>query len=483
MHNSRTTSARQRSVLIAALLGLLGVPLAIWLFWLRQPSYALGAVALPALLVWVIRRPLRGVFLSIVIVGLLPQAPQEIGFRELAFLVIWGTTFFAWLCNRLLSGRVLVRKSSITAALLMFLGILVLSLPIALARGTTLYEWARGLAPFVPLLGFFVVAAEAHDARTYRQLLWVFVLVGSWLAGQTIFVYWHERLWEPVFIPEIGLIYRRVTWIFDAATSPLILAGAVIVLVEALFAQGWLKRLAFWGIAFFLSSAIVLTLSRSEIAVLAFTAISTVFVILFKGRLRLPRFIWQALFVGLMITIMAAIAPISSLQEQIQSRVQSLVRVVWSLLVPQSPADVEDINILARLNEFTIALNAFKEQPLLGQGLGYSYEVPPAMSGKETAHVQYVHNIFAYFLMTTGLIGSGILLVLIVATFLVFWHKYRREASPDWDRVLVAAESALAALWLYALFFAVFRTLSFNFVVGVALALLASHRPTRVLRA
>jgi O-antigen ligase len=429
------------------------------------------------------RRPLRGVFLSIVVVGLLPQAPQEIGFRELAFLAIGGTTLFAWLCNGLLSRRVPLPISPITVGLLAFLGILVLSLPIALARGTALYEWVRGLAPFVPLLVFFVVAAEAHDARTYRQLLWVFVLVGSWLAGQTIFAYWHERLWEPVFIPEVGLIYRRVTLIFDASTSPLILAGAVIALVEALFAQGWLKRLAFWGVAFFLSGAIVLTLSRSEIAVLAFTAISTIFVVLLKGRLRLLRFTWQALFVGLLITIMAATAPISSLQEQLQSRVQSLVRVVWSLLAPQSPADVEDINILARLNEFTIALNAFREQPLLGQGLGYSYEVPPAVSGEETARVQYVHNIVAYFLMTTGLLGTGILVVLIVATFLVFWHKYRREASPDWDRVLVAAGSALAALWLYALFFAVFRTLSFNFVVGVALALLASHRPARVLRA
>jgi hypothetical protein len=483
MHNSLMASARQRSMLIAVLLGLLGVPLVTWLFWLRQPSYALGAVALSALLVWVMRRPLRGVFLSIVVVGLLPQAPQEIGFRELAFLAIGGTTLFAWLCNGLLSRRVPLPISSITVGLLAFLGILVLSLPIALARGTTLYEWVRGLAPFVPLLVFFVVAAEAHDARTYRQLLWVFVLVGSWLAGQTIFAYWHERLYEPVFITEVGLIYRRVTWIFDAATSPLILAGAVIALVEALFAQGWLKCLAFWGVAFFLSGAIVLTLSRSEIAVLAFTAISTIFVVLLKGRLRLPRFTWQALFVGLLITIMAATAPISSLQEQIQSRVQSLVRVVWSLLAPQSPDDVEDINILARLNEFTIALNAFREQPLLGQGLGYSYEVPPAVSGEETARVQYVHNIVAYFLMTTGLLGTGILVVLIVATFLVFWHKYRREASPDWDRVLVAAGSALAALWLYALFFAVFRTLSFNFVVGVALALLASHRPARVLRA
>lgn len=299
------------------------------------------------------------------------------------------------------------------------------------------------------------------------------------LAGQTVFTFWQERLWEPVFIPEVGPIYRRITWIFDAATSPLILAGAIIALVEALFEQGWLKRLAFWGVAFFLSGAIVLTLSRSEIAVLISIAISTIFIVLLKGRLRLTRLAWQLGLVGLLLVAIVVAEPASPIWELIQSRGQALVSTVLNFWDAQSPSSMGDVNILARLDEIRIALEAFAKQPLVGQGLGYSYEVPPAILGEGTFRVQYVHNIIAYFLMTTGLLGTSVFVILVVIASFVFWHKYWRETSTEWDRVLVAAGSALAALWLYALFFAVFRTLSFNLVVGVTLALLASHCPVR----
>lgn len=474
------TSTRDQSwpYLLAALV-VLGAAVAVWVTWPQQPLYVLGALVLLCLLAWIVRQPLHGILLTIVAVGLLPQAPQEIGFRELAFLAILGTTLAAWLFKSLLARRLTVPASPIAVALIALFGVFLFSLPIALARGTTLYEWARGLAPFVPMLVFFVIATEARDARAYRRLLWAFLLIGGGLAGQTVFTFWQERLWEPVFIPEVGPIYRRITWIFDAATSPLILAGAIIALVEALFEQGWLKRLAFWGVAFFLSGAIVLTLSRSEIAVLISIAISTIFIVLLKGRLRLTRLAWQLGLVGLLLVAIVVAEPASPIWELIQSRGQALVSTVLNFWDAQSPSSMGDVNILARLDEIRIALEAFAKQPLVGQGLGYSYEVPPAILGEGTFRVQYVHNIIAYFLMTTGLLGTSVFVILVVIASFVFWHKYWRETSTEWDRVLVAAGSALAALWLYALFFAVFRTLSFNLVVGVTLALLASHCPVR----
>jgi O-antigen ligase len=459
----------------------LGIALIVWILCPQQPYYALGVSALLGLLTWIAYRPLHGVFLSILAVGLLPQAPQRIGFFELAFLAILGTTLATWFFKGSVRRRLVVPAHPITAALIALFGVFLLSLPIALARGTTLYEWARGLAPFVPMLVFFVVATEARDVCDYRRLLWAFLVVGGWLAAKTVFTFWQERLWAPIFIPELGFVYRRITWLVDSSTSPLILAGALIALVEALFAKNRFKRLAFWVAALLLGGAVVLTLSRSEIAVLILTAVAIFFMLLMKGRLRLTRFALQIGLVGLLLSLVVLSSPLSPLWGLIQSRAQALVHAAFALVVSQEPSGIEDVNVLARLYEYSVALEAFREQPFVGQGIGYSYKAPfLEQDATRVQHVQYVHNIIAYFLMTTGLLGTSAFMVLALSALLAFWRKYLRETSLDRERILLAGGSALTALWFYALFFAAFRNLGFNLMVGVALALLATHRPVRV---
>lgn len=453
------------------------------LLWPRQPYYAWGIFILFILLAWIAVRPLRGVFISIVLTGFIPQASQEIGFGEISFLAILGTALVSWLLKGFMQQRVALIPHRVTASLIALFVVFLLSMPLALARGTTLYEWARGLAPFAPLLVFFVVTTEARDEKVYRQLLWAFMLVGLWLSLQVFFTFWQERLWEPIPSSTGGLTYRRVTWIFPSSTSPLILAGALIALVEYLLTKSRIQKLIFGTLMILLSGAILLTLSRSEIAVLIFSSIFILFMVLTKSskRSRLTHLAWLLGLISLLLFTFMATIPISPIIEFIQARGQALVRTLESLITPESSPELGDVNIIYRIEEIRVALQAFLEQPLVGQGLGYSFEIPSfeESKGLHSIKIQYIHNILAYFLMTTGLLGTTIFAILIVAAFFAFVRKYYHEPSLERERVLLASGIALLGLWLYGLFFAVFRTVAFNLFVGVALAILTCYRSSK----
>lgn len=448
------------------------------LLWPKQPYYTWGILILLVLLAWIAIQPLRGVFLSILLTGFIPQAPQEIGFGEIAFLAIFGTTLVSWLLKGLLNRRLTLRAHPVTASLIALFSVFLLSMPLALAHDTTLYEWARGLAPFAPLLIFFILTTEARDERVYRQLLWAFMSVGLWLTLQIFFTFWQERLWEPISSSLGGPIYRRVTWIFASSTSPLILAGALIALVEAISSKSAMQKLAFWATTLLLSGAILLTLSRSEIAILIISSMAVITIMLLKKGVRLAHLIRPLSLIGLLFIVLMGTTLISPILELIEARTQALVHTVKSIIQSESNSAFGDVNVLYRFAEIRIAFQAFREHPLLGQGLGYSFEIPSLEESDRSHHekVQYVHNIIAYFLMTTGLLGTTIFTILVLAALFTFWKKFFLEASPAGERILLASGVALMALWLYGVFFAVFRTAAFNLFIGTALAILTCHR-------
>ena len=66
----------------------------------------------------------------------------------------------------------------------------------------------------------------------------------------------------------------------------------------------------------------------------------------------------------------------------------------------------EDLSFIGKANEFIVLFDYFKENPLFGKGFGLRYD-----NGVDIEHFTYSHNVIAYFLGYSGLLGSYILLV------------------------------------------------------------------------
>lgn len=140
-----------------------------------------------------------------------------------------------------------------------------------------------------------------------------------------------------------------------------------------------------------------------------------------------------------------------------------------------------DANVLTRLEEYRIALEFYHAQPITGAGLGIRHEIVfETSTGEELVQqVGYVHNWVFYFLKVAGLPGAiayGTLLivpslVLAVKLWLQREHLAAEDAAQSW-MIFNALWVAFLTFVLYALFFAVFRLITFNLVLAAGLGMI-----------
>ena len=142
----------------------------------------------------------------------------------------------------------------------------------------------------------------------------------------------------------------------------------------------------------------------------------------------------------------------------------------------------KDPNVLTRLEEYRIALGFFYAHPITGAGLGVQHQIAFATSTGENLvqQVGYVHNWAFYFLMVGGMVGAlaygAILsvpsLVLALKLFLRRNNVPEEEAERNW-MIFNALWVGFLTIGLYALFFAVFRLITFNLVLAAGLGITA----------
>lgn len=134
---------------------------------------------------------------------------------------------------------------------------------------------------------------------------------------------------------------------------------------------------------------------------------------------------------------------------------------------------IESLLTDSRIDEIDFAWQRFLESPLFGKGLGFqlpaSVTFPEDVMGQVSIEVipesaGYMHNVVAYLLMTTGIVG---LLLYLLPILLVLVPALNRR-----DHIGRAALFALAALLIFANFSAVFRLVQFSLLLVAVLKLL-----------
>lgn len=119
----------------------------------------------------------------------------------------------------------------------------------------------------------------------------------------------------------------------------------------------------------------------------------------------------------------------------------------------------------SRIYEVEAALENWKTSPILGKGCGYKWvnkNIP------NDTPKRYMHNILAYFLMDYGIVG--ILWLTVFGIYLVwFFIKILRAGKTNEKLYLnLAMEfSVIITAFVYANFFAVFKTIDFIFVFAM----------------
>lgn len=511
--------ASRSSLYIAIALATLAAILAVHVG--ESMRYAVLATTV-ALAAWSLRQPAIGLVAALPLVYMINPTPTTVGWRELGFVITITVAGLSsiWHHRSVLAG--LPRAGCVW--LLVVAGWFILNFLTASWSGVSVTDWGRGAAPFVFLGYFLPVWLNARTNTVFEHgWRWAAGIAAALFSWHVVQVYIGEQLWRPAtYIFDNGSwvsmgyveaqalgkqVFEfaiRVTQRLQQATDTLLCLGVVWGAWANLWLSNWLSRMLGLGLGVLSTTAIVLTYTRSMLLSSLLVALVLIFMSIRRGEGRRA----AALFLALIATGAGTIAGFNleaiylnrlvQMQEQASTSFDASLKqgkggvaassVDSSIASLKTPASLQsampeereapgaedsrqqlkqgqpkDANIASRVEEYRIAWDRFRASPLIGHGLGIQHSIRFDAGNGEWLDVRvgYVHNWVMYVLMTGGLLGFGAYTAVLFGPAVLAWRRCPREGGL---RELTFATVAVMAI--YGLFFAVFRLIPFNLVLG-----------------
>lgn len=420
-------------------------------------------------------RPREFIFLVVPFSFFIPPTPPSIGLLELLFAVALVISVARIIFDTKDEFVLLLRSWPLVFAALAVTVLLLINWYMAKGSGVPLGSWIRGVLPFGFLLYSIPIFLLVRKSPANADMWWIsLLLAAAFLSSQVIRVYLVDELWQPSeyylvdgawkraleqggasgHIPKMLML--RVTQRLQQATDVLLPIGAVLGSWHAVYGKTlWLRYLGV-GTASLAVVAVTLTLTRSmHVAVLCGVLIVVMSAIAARHFLR-TLVLSGVLLASFLLPILSFnLAPIY-LNRTLQT-VQYFDPYGGDAEGEVAPH--RDENITARFEEYKIAHELFSESPIFGKGLGVVHKMRFAngVGGIVEADVGYVHNWVMYFLMVGGVVG------LLLYSMILFGPLFIGRLTQTSNSLLW---SLVATVSVYALFFAVFRLIPYNLILG-----------------
>ena len=132
---------------------------------------------------------------------------------------------------------------------------------------------------------------------------------------------------------------------------------------------------------------------------------------------------------------------------------------------PEKIVTVDEGSVSVRIIELKMAVKSFINSPIFGQGIGYRWQADGLDYG---GPVLYMHNILAYILMDFGILGAAYIIIILVAIIRMNAKMLKKSNGKIEDGgVFLLSFSVIAMAFVYANFFAVFRSIEFVIICSV----------------
>jgi O-antigen ligase len=451
----------------------------------------LSLAPLLLLLGWCWKTPTVGALALLPLVYIIHPTPTALGWRELAFAATCVVLGLATLRDL---PRPLYRKAvPLTLLVTLFL---VVNLATAQVHGVPTANWLRGLAPFLFILYCIPVWHLAMADQAFRhQLFWAACMASLLFGLHVILTYVDQRLWEPSYYllkyeawtrvnaDQVGLdnvhpFKIRVTQVLQTSTDLLVPIGAV--WGTGLYIVGRAPmNLVGLLLAAVSTAAVTLTYTRSMLLTIVIACAALIGYAIYQRR-GTRALLASLLLAGTFVTTVA----VTDLGTIYRNRIFQTTQFIAAIIEDRVGDNLEalsrgemDANILTRLDEYRIAWRKFLAAPIAGQGLGTMHTIYLDEGGDNLVEhkVGYIHNWVLYILMTAGILGLLCYGALLATPALIALVRY---LSVDESALIFITVASMA---LYGLFFAVFRLIPFNLVLGALLgiALAARTSPDR----
>lgn len=465
--------------------------------WGHPVSVWSGALLTVPLVVLSLRNAWVGWLAIFPLVFGIRPAPPVIGIQEIMFALLIAATMIRSLTIQWQQGGRQAFLHDYFLPVLVCTGLIGVNLAVALTNGVPFVDWARGLIPFAFICIALPLAYELKQMpeRMY-ELIGALAALYILFTGHVVLVFLAKTLYQPYWLigtgesavrigatqlaayPDaIGPMQDRVTMLLPRSTDALLPTGMVIAAIAAIRLPTHRSAFIAWSIAMLGLTAILVTYTRSMLlsALLVLFIYVVVSIVLWRTHLLRTAVVLSGLALGGMAVIystgidniwmnrMGALTASSS-----SSTGTAKIAGVNQTSDVAEATSAADINVTTRLEEIRIAWQSFLDHPVAGTGLGAKH--PMQFYGEQGVikqQVAYIHNWLFYFLMATGVIGAIAYASLLLTPVLRGWLGLRNEPA-----ILTILRAGILTLTVYALFFAVFRLISFNILLAAIWAVL-----------
>lgn len=349
--------------------------------------------------------------------------------------------------------------------LIIFFIICIVSIVNALVfNKVSLGDVARGLAPFLWLMYYFVFNhfLDADKMESIVDMLVVVAFVFTVILWFYFFIY--------IIIPQDSL--ARVTYYYANSTQVFAFIGTLVCVGRYFSSKKWadlvlgafccsgvlLVETKSMTLALILSLVVLLIFIRSQNRKVHAKSLVTVvvsLVLVFIGVL-------GGLDMGKRWDRVLILKPSDEAAEPSEEEWRD--QPSPNLVLQTSDAG----SITVRIDEVKTILSEVEKSPWIGKGLGYKYDSSALGYGDAVA---YSHNIFAYFLLDFGILGVAFLVGLMFYVFVSFAKAYKMFKHEHFMRnKLTLSVVCILGIIVYANFFAIIRSIQTIFVFSFFLA-------------
>lgn len=405
-------AAPPRWLLAAAIACLLAAGIVLSIAIPTRPSLALAVVAGALVTLLAARWPLVAVSTILTVVILFGSE----SIWKVRFGVQWVEVDLLLLVTaagmgaRLLVRRAAFRPTSLDWALLAYAALIGVGAYVGILRGVDLGLLRAELRPPAYLVLVYVIARTSVDELTKVRRLYMVVFVATVVAALKVLAIY-------LFVPAgvAGEQERLVlaTRILNSGGGKRVLlhGGEVFPVFMILLALPWMARFGsarkvlLQGTALtFLVFAVLVSFTRSYWVGLVAGGASLLFLLPrgFSIRLAFGGLVTSGVLALLFLALRFGFPSFSTedLSDRLRARAQTLL------------TTGSDASARSRISELAAISGVFTESPIVGGGLGSTYQVYSRDLGR-VRDWEYTHNSYAYYALKTGLVGLGSFLLVL----------------------------------------------------------------------
>ena len=336
-----------------------------------------------------------------------------------------------------------------------------------ISRGTPISDVVRGILPFTWFC-YIVIITQALQQKQIENMI---RLIG-WIS-----IFYALRIITYYMVYVFGHPYQRVTFHLIKATSMIPMVGSLILGFFYIRKKNKNKKYLFGTLVCFI--AVMLTETKSMLMALVggwiVLGICVVIYVRKKGvdKKKLVRkvLIVECCLLACMVILMAG--------TNLGKRWKTMVSISDNngsiegneAEEPEKIVTVDEGSVSVRIIELKMAVKSFINSPIFGQGIGYRWQADGLDYG---GPVLYMHNILAYILMDFGILGAAYIIIILVAIIRMNAKMLKKSNGKIEDGgVFLLSFSVIAMAFVYANFFAVFRSIEFVIICSVFFAAMA----------